>query len=132
MIAGQNKKTLGLLGVGLLVLGAVAFSLAERGVALALLAGYILFSINYILLARISAGLLVISQAGVPSSRMKAGLLFGTALKFLSLSAALYMLIVYWQLSGIYIAVGSLISLLLLTSLLVVSYMKSLGSASRL
>ncbi len=132
MISGQNKKTFLVLAFGLLVLLAIASQFADRNVGLALIAGYCLFSLNYILLARIFAGLVQVSQTGVTSPRLKTGLFLGTAIKFVGLIAALFALIVWWKLPGLYIAVGSLFSLLLLTSLLLTTYRKSMGSSSQL
>ena len=125
MIAGLNKKTFGILGLGVLVLLAVASRFEDRNVGIALISGYALFSLNYILLARIYAGLVQVSQTGVTSPAMKSWLLIGSAIKFLGLIASLYALIILWKLPGLYIAVGSLLSLFLLTSLLVLSYLKS-------
>ncbi|MBC7661793.1 MAG: hypothetical protein H7249_19025 [Chitinophagaceae bacterium] len=130
MISGLTKKTLLILALGVLVLLAIASHFEERSVGIALLSGYLLFSLNYILLARIYAGLVQVSQTGATSRAMKIWLFAGSGIKFLGLIAALYALIVYWKLPGLYIAVGSLFSLFLLTSLLTTSYLRSYGSST--
>lgn len=130
MTAGTLKKTLLILGLGIAILLGIMSLLEDRKIGLALLAGYILFALNYILLSRIYAGLVAISQTGVATPRLKTGLLIGTAVKFVGLIAAMYTLIVLWKLPGLYIAMGSLFSLFLLTSLLLSSYMKSIGPSS--
>ncbi len=130
MTTGLVKKTLFVLGMGIAILLAIMSQLSDRNIGLALLAGYILFSLNYILLSRIYAGVVAISQTGVATPRLKTGLLVGTAVKFAGLIAAMYTLIVLWKLPGLYIAMGSLFSLFLLTSLLLSTYMKSIGPSS--
>ncbi|RYZ59816.1 MAG: hypothetical protein EOP07_02830 [Proteobacteria bacterium] len=129
MVAGLTKKTLLILALGVVILLAVATRFEDRDVGIALIAGYSLFSLNYIILARIYAGLVQVSQTGVTTPAMKSWLLIGSGIKFLGLIASLYALIVLWKLPGLYIAVGSLLSLILLTSLLVMTYLKSFGSS---
>lgn len=130
MIAnGLDKKTIATLLGGLILLLLVGKQL-EQNAAVALLSGYFLFSLNFLFLVKIYAGLVRVMQTGHASARLKTGLLIGTAIKFLGLIAALYALIVLWKFPGLYIAVGSLVSLFLLTTLLLLSYLKSFGSSS--
>lgn len=129
MTAALNKKTFILLAIGLLLLFAISTRLEDRNTGIALMSGYVLFSLNYIFLSKIYAGLVLVSQTGVTSPARKTWLAVGSALKFVGLIGALYALIVLWQLPGLYIAVGSLVSLLLLTSLLVLTYLKSFSSS---
>ena len=131
MISGLTKKTFLTLSLGVLLLLAVASAFEERNVGIALLAGYVLFSVNYIMLARIYGGLVQVSQTGLTSPSLKTWLLLSSGIKFLGLIAALYALIVLWKLPGLYIALGSLLSLFLLTGLLLASYMKSFGPSSQ-
>lgn len=131
MISGLTKKTFLILGLGIALLFGIKSQIADSNIGLALIAGYVLFSLNYIFLSRIYASLVMVSRTGETSPRLKAGLLLGTAVKFVGLIAALYTLIVLWKLPGLYIALGSLLSLFLLTSLLLSSYLKSFGPPSR-
>lgn len=130
MTTGQNKKTFAILALGALALVFAASRFEDPKVGWALISGYILFSLNYMLLAKIYSGLVLIMQNGVTSPAMKNWLLVGSAIKFLGLIAALYALIVLWQLPGLYIALGSLVSLFLLTALLISLYLKSFGSSA--
>lgn len=128
MKTGLDKKTFLVLGLGLVALLLVGIKL-DRDEGVALLSGYALFSVNFLFLIKIYAGLVGVMRTGHSSVHLKTGLLLGSAIKFLGLIAALYALIVLWQLPGLYIAVGSLVSLFLLTTLLVLSYLKNFGSS---
>lgn len=129
MTTGLDKKTFFVLGLGLAVLLLCCMKL-ERDAGVALLSGYTLFSVNFLLLTKIYAGLVGVMRTGESSAKLKTGLLIGSAIKFLGLIAALYALIVLWKLPGLFIAVGSLVSLFLLTTLLLLSYLKTFGSSS--
>lgn len=129
MTTGLDKKTFFVLGLGLAVLLLCCTKL-ERDAGVALLSGYTLFSVNFLLLTKIYAGLVGVMRTGESSAKLKTGLLIGSAIKFLGLIAALYALIVLWKLPGLFIAVGSLVSLFLLTTLLLLSYLKTFGSSS--
>ncbi len=129
MTKGIDKKTYLVLAVGLGVLLAIATKL-ESSTSAGLVSGYVLFSANFAILAKIYASLVDIMRGGVASPKLKAGIMLGSALKFVGLIAALYVLIILWKLPGLFIAIGSLISLFLLTVLLLVSYLKSFRTPS--
>ncbi len=117
------------LAAGLLALLLCAARLESKE-GLGLISGYILFALNFLFLMKIYGGLVTVMQTGKSSARLKTGLLVGSAIKFLGLIAALYALIVLYQLPGLFIAIGSLVSLFLLTTLLVLSYLQTYSSSS--
>ncbi len=129
MTKGLDKKIYATLALGLLFLLLCAIKI-ERANAYGLLSGYVLFSINFLLLTKIYGALVLSMKTGQKSARLKTGLLLGRAIKFVGLIAALFALIVLWDLPGLYIEVGSLLSLFLLTGLLLSSYVKSFSSTS--
>lgn len=129
MTKGLDKKIYATLTLGLMFLLLCAIKI-ERVNAYGLLSGYVLFSINFLLLTKIYGALVLSMKTGQKSARLKTGLLLGSAIKFVGLIAALFALIVLWDLPGLYIAVGSLLSLFLLTGLLLSSYVKSFSSTS--
>ena len=124
-----SKKMLLVLTLGLVSLWLCGTRLKPDESA-ALLSGYVLFSLNFVFLMKIYEGLVQVMRTGQSSAGLRTGLLVGSAIKFLGLIAGLYALIVLWELPGLFIAVGSLVSLFLLTTLLVLSYLKNFGSSS--
>ena len=129
MKTGLDKKTFLVLAIGLSLLWLCGTKL-KANESNALLAGYILFSLNFMFLTKIYAGLVHVTRTGQASARLKTFLLIGSAIKFLGLIAGMYALIILWELPGLFIAVGSLVSLFLLTTLLVLSYLKTFGPSS--
>lgn len=105
----------------------IAFQFAPKRDALALGAGYLLFSLNYVLLASLMQRLL----AGSTSVSSRGILSLISGLKFFGLVGLLYVLLVVYRLSGFYLAAGALASLVILSSFLYRRYVRTL-SASRL
>ena len=116
---------------GLLVLG-VGYAFLETPELKALMAGYVLFATNVWVLSYL-AGLVfnVVSgsdkqtQNGTKNFAMVLG-----AAKTLFLFVALYVLIGLLQLSGLYLFIGSLTALVLVSSWLSVTYLKFLSSSA--
>ena len=125
------KKLLIGLTIGLIALAVATQSIGLGEDGMALLAGYAIFSVNFLLLTKIYSGLVVVSQTGHSSPRLKTWLLLGSALKFVGLIAALYSLIVWAKFSGLYLALGALLSLVLLTAILLSSYLRSFSVPSQ-
>ena len=130
MTPKSHKMTYFALGLGLLLLILVGFQLPDRIQGYALLAGYALFAFNYVILFQIYAAVVRVSQTGETSSKFKSALALFSFLKFVGLIGALFLLIIVWHLPGLYIAMGSLLSLFVLTALLVTSYLKNFGTST--
>ena len=114
-----------------LIIGVSVAVLAPRFLSnretLALGAGFLLFASNFFLLSRISQVLVQVAERGHSSPRSKVWLGVGSLLKFFGLVAALYFLIVPMQLSGFYLALGALVSLVALVIVHVAIYLRQLG-----
>lgn len=121
--SAENSSLLALLIVSVSMAVLMPKSLGNRE-ALALGAGYLLFSLNFFLLGRMSQVLVQIAENGYSSPRSKVWLGLGALLKFFGLIGALYFLIVPIQLSGFYLALGALISLLVITVVHVSIYLR--------
>jgi|GEM_PF-5935568 hypothetical protein len=121
------------LGLGLGLMGSLglASSFSDGRELLALAAGYVLFAVNYLLLAKIYGIVLQAMQLGAGELGKRWLLTLGTLLKFLGLIGALYLLLVHFALSGFYLALGSLISLVVLTWILVSSYLRTISASQR-
>jgi hypothetical protein len=127
------KKTLdkaSIIGLilGLLVSAGVASLIAKPFVVKSLVAGYVLFALNFLALKSISRMLVLVAAHGHSTGRTKAWLILGSLTKFFGLVAALFILLVVLELSGFYVALGSLLSLVVLTVIHAVSYLKGLAA----
>lgn len=125
------RRLIIILALGFVLSALIAFFSFGSNAALALVSGYGLFSLNFLLLIKIYGGLVTTMQNGGQSGSMKTAILLGSAIKFFGLIAALYIMLVHWKLSGLYVAAGSLVSLFVLTSFLLSSYTKSFGNSPR-
>ncbi len=93
-----------------------------------LAAGYVLFALNFLALKSISRLLVQVAAHGHSSGRTKLWLTLGSMAKFLGLIGALFVLLVILELSGFYVALGSLLSLIVLTGIHGVSYLRGLAT----
>ncbi len=121
-----------LIGLILGLVGAVLVAQiwADSTAIISLVAGYVLFALNYLALKSISRTLVLVAVQGHTSRRAKLWLSLGSLAKFISLTGALYLLLVVWKLSGFYLAFGSLLSLLILTGIHVAAYLQSLAAGA--
>jgi hypothetical protein len=127
----QTLNALGLaVGLGLLVL--FTKFLGFDGDVGAMVAGYLLFGLNYLVLARIYQTLIAVSQGRAIGSRGRVFLFVATFLKFALLIGALYVFLAKMKLSGFYLAAGSLVSLLVLTVLLMIAYLRAFSTSKEL
>jgi hypothetical protein len=125
----DRSSVIGLI-VGLIVAVGVA-SLTSNGHAVkSLAAGYVLFAVNFLALKSISRTLVDVAARGHSSGRAKLWLTLGSMVKFLGLIGALFVLLVVLELSGFYVALGSLLSLIVLTGTQVVAYLRSLAAGT--
>ncbi len=118
----QDKFGLIVLGLVGIILFLLAYSFLAPLDAVAVGAGYLLFSGNYVLIASVMGRLLIYSSG--KNSRTALTLISG--LKFFGLFGLLYFLLVTCDLSGLYLAFGALISLLVLSAVLYVGYLRTL------
>jgi len=125
----DRSSIIGLI-VGLLVSGGVASLAAQPLDVRSLAAGYVLFALNFLALKSISRTLVQVAANGYSSGRTKLWLMLGSMAKFLGLIGALFVLLVILELSGFYVALGSLLSLLVLTGIQIVSYLRSLAAGT--
>jgi hypothetical protein len=120
--------------IGLIVGLAVSVGVASLGTnshnVKSLAAGYVLFALNFLALKSISRTLVQIAAHGHSSSRTKLWLTLGSLAKFIGLIGALFVLLVILELSGFYVALGSLLSLLVLTGILAVTYLRGLAAGT--
>lgn len=111
----------------LALIGLVLQLLAARWLpsedALAFGLGFLLSAVNYALLASLMRRLLAGAVSG--SSRGLLSLISG--LKFFGLVGVLYLLLVHYRLSGIFLAAGALLSIVILSGLLYKRYMRTLN-----
>lgn len=131
MKATLYRRLILVLSLGLLLCAAVSYFTFDAKTTLAVSSGYALFSLNFLMLAKIYSGLMLTMQNGSEARNLRTGILLGSAVKFLGLIAALYLMLVRWEMSGLSVAAGSLASLFVLTLYLLTSYTKSFGNASR-
>lgn len=129
------KRTLDRTSVLALLLGliasyAVASYMTDPLSLRSLVAGYVLFALNYLALKSISRTLVLIAMQGTTSSRAKLWLTVGSMAKFIGLIGALFLLLVTFKLSGFFLAFGSLLSLVVLTGVQVVSYLRGLAAGT--
>jgi hypothetical protein len=113
--------------IGFAATAALGWNWAKPLDARSVVAGYVLFSLNYMAIKSISRTLVLVAAHGHTSTRAKLWLSLGSLAKFFGLFGALYLLLVVYELSGFYLALGSLISLLILTGVQVASYLRSLA-----
>jgi hypothetical protein len=125
----DRSSIIGLI-VGLLVSVGVASLVAKPLNVKSLAAGYVLFALNFLALKSISRTLVQIAASGHSSGRTKLWLTLGSMAKFIGLIGALFVLLVILELSGFYVALGSLLSLLVLTGIQVVSYLRALAAGT--
>jgi hypothetical protein len=116
--------------VGLLVSVGVASLLAKPLDVRSLAAGYVLFALNFLALKSISRTLVLVAAQGHSSSRTKLWLTLGSLAKFIGLIGALFIMLVVLKLSGFFVALGSLLSLLVLTGIQIVGYLRSLAAGT--
>lgn len=114
----------------LIVLGGVFLALAVLSGAMlpprdaaAFLGGYILFAADIAAIAWVSKALLA-AQAVDPRTPGKTGPLVVAGLKFLLLAGGLYWLLIVAELSGLYVAAGALLALILICILAYVHVVK--------
>ncbi|NRA65773.1 MAG: hypothetical protein HRU19_14885 [Pseudobacteriovorax sp.] len=124
-----NSRLLGMqltAGVGLSLL---AYSFLDLKSYLASLIGYILFSINLMILTWLS-GVAVAQVSGNKGFIMprKSLIFFLAGLKFVGLVAVLYLSLVYYSLPATYFAFGALVSLGVYLFLYMTEYLKKLGA----
>jgi hypothetical protein len=125
----DRRSVIGLIA-GLVVSVAVASLVAQPLDVRSLAAGYGLFALNFLALKSISRTLVLVAANGHSSGRAKVWLSLGSAAKFLGLIGALFVMLVILDLSGFYVALGSLLSLLVLTSVQIVSYLRRLAATT--
>ena len=126
MNVGHLRFVSGLvLGAGLLY--GVAHHFGSKPQVVALMSGYTLFSLNYLLLAWIYKRVLEISQAQGRAIVSGTWVATVSLLKFAALVGSLYVLLVRYSLSGFFLAFGSLVSLLILTGMLLTVHIRSLS-----
>lgn len=117
--------------MGLLLTLAVFSGFVERRELLALGLGYLIFALNYLLIAKIYMILVLVFQHGHGTARTRLLVTLGTGIKFVGLIGTLYLLLVHFALPGLYLAAGSLISLFVLTWILVLGYLRTLNLSQR-
>ncbi|MCX6130840.1 MAG: hypothetical protein NTX25_17510 [Proteobacteria bacterium] len=129
------KKSLGLTGIlALFAILALALLIAQYWAdwkeMASMVAGYLLFALNYLALRSIGRALILITLSGGGNARkIKLWLCLGSLGKFLGLIGALYIFLVVFKCAGFYLAFGSLLSLLVVTGLQVSTYLSSLKNA---
>ncbi len=123
----KNHHFLNFLGlcIGLVLLVYLGGVLGPQVDTRALVAGYLLFGLNYLILSFIYGQLVRSSRRKETGG--KGVILFATFMKFVFLIGALYIFLVKLKLSGFYLAGGSLGSLFVLTSLFMYSYLRTVG-----
>src|SRR5687768_15186579 len=82
------------LSLGLLITLVVAALFSQPREMMALASGYILFAVNYVLIAKLYQTLLFIMRFGSGNSRARLLVTLGSGLKFIGLIGALYFLLV--------------------------------------
>jgi hypothetical protein len=125
----DRNSVIGLI-VGLLVAVGVASLTTNAYAVKSLAAGYVLFALNFLALKSISRTLVDVAANGHSSGRAKLWLTLGSMVKFLGLIGALFVLLVVLELSGFYVALGSLLSLVVVTGIQVVTYLRSLAAGT--
>lgn len=125
----DRNSVIGLI-VGLLVAVGVASMTTDSHAVKSLAAGYVLFALNFLALKSISRTLVDVAANGHSSGRAKLWLTLGSMVKFLGLIGALFVLLVVLELSGFYVALGSLLSLVVVTGIQVVTYLRSLAAGT--
>lgn len=125
----DRSSVIGLI-VGFLVAVGVASLMTDSHAVKSLAAGYVLFALNFLALKSISRTLVDVAAHGHSSGRAKLWLTLGSMVKFLGLIGALFVLLVVLELSGFYVALGSLLSLIVLTGIQVVTYLRSLAAGT--
>ncbi len=116
------------LGLGLFVTLALLAPYSDRRELATCAAGYVLFALNYLSIAKLYRSLLLAAVApSVKQKRLRLIITLGSALKLAGLVGALYVMLVRYALPGLYLAGGSLISLLVLTWILVMRYLRTLN-----
>ncbi|HET9238880.1 MAG TPA: hypothetical protein VFO10_16605 [Oligoflexus sp.] len=125
----DRNSVIGLI-VGLLAAVGVASLTTDSHAVKSLAAGYVLFALNFLALKSISRTLVDVAAHGHSSARAKLWLTLGSMAKFLGLIGALFVLLVVLELSGFYVALGSLLSLIVLTGIQVVTYLRSLAAGT--
>ncbi len=125
----DRNSVIGLI-IGLVLSAGVASLVAKPWDVKSLAAGYVLFALNFLALKSISRTLVQVAANGHSSGRTKLWLTLGSMAKFIGLIGALFVLLVILELSGFYVALGSLLSLLVLTGIQVVGYLRSLAAGT--
>ncbi len=125
----DRSSVIGLV-VGLLVAVGLASVLTNPLDVRSLAAGYVLFALNFLALKSISRTLVLIAAHGHSGKRTKLWLTLGSLAKFIGLIGALFIMLVVLELSGFYVALGSLLSLVVLTGIQVVTYLRSLAAGT--
>jgi hypothetical protein len=123
----DRSSIIGLI-IGLLVSVGVASLLVQPLEVRSLAAGYVLFALNFLALKSISRLLVQVAALGNSAGRTRLWLTLGSMAKFLGLIGALFILLVVLELSGFYVALGSLLSLIVLTGIHGVSYLRGLAA----
>jgi hypothetical protein len=116
--------------VGSLFVALACWSFLEFNNAIAFAIGYLVFTFDVYILAVVSKVLIKASLAREGDEKTKSQQLVGfllAALKLVFLSGVLYMAIVWWKLSGLYLAGGALFSLFLFVFCVVISQLKALA-----
>jgi len=125
----DRSSVIGLI-VGLLVAVGVASLTTNSHAVRSLAAGYVLFALNFLALKSISRTLVDVAAHGHSSRRAKLWLTLGSMVKFLGLIGALFVFLVVLELSGFYVALGHFLSLIVLTGIQVVTYLRSLAAGT--
>ena len=125
----DRNSVIGLI-IGLLVSTGMASLVAKPLDVKSLVAGYVLFALNFMALKSISRMLVQVAANGHSSGRAKLWLTLGSMGKFVGLMGTLFVLLVVLELSGFYVALGSLLSLFVLTGIQAVSYLRSLAAGT--
>ena len=116
-----------------LVLGLIASVMllgpsSDRREMMTFAAGYVLFALNYLSIAKLYSSLLLAAMApSYRQRRLRWIITFGSGFKLLGLVGALYVMLVLYALPGLYLAAGSLVSLLVLTWILVMRYLRTIN-----
>ncbi len=125
----DRNSVMGLI-IGLALSAGIASLVAKPLDVKSLAAGYVLFALNFLALKSISRTLVQVAANGHSSGRAKLWLTLGSLAKFIGLIGALFVLLVILELSGFYVALGSLLSLLVLTGIQIVGYLRSLAAGT--